>query len=212
VEKLDKFLDYIEESEHMTADTEKEQDGNWVVNRNQTNTDYEGGDYQEPRVAIMYDGSQGHNGWYWELIDGKNVVASGDHVFKTADDAKEAAEAYINTSGETGEPGDDLGRLGEEIDWNDFWKMAKDTSGKTLKDFEKKYSNVVNRPHVKNALNAVDFKSFMKVIKKFEKVNEYGFKKQDDIPGNPGKKKKAAQKKKLAKMLKMKSPKGFGEK
>ncbi len=185
MEKLDKFLKYIDESEHITADSEKEQDGNWVVNRNQTNTDYEGGDYQEPRVAIMYDGSQGQNGWYWKLIDGKNIVASGDHVFKTADDAKEAAEDYINMDGDTGEPGDDLGRLGEMVDWNDLYKMAKDTSGNTLKEFEKKYGNVVSRPHVKDALSAVDFKSFMKVIKKFENVNE--FKKQDDIPVNKGK-------------------------
>ena len=55
--------------------------------------------------------------------------------------------------------------LGEGIDWRDFYKMAKDTSGKTLKAFEEKY-----RPHIKDALdNTKDLPSFLKAIKKFEK-------------------------------------------
>lgn len=112
MEKLFKFLNYINEAEHITADTEKERDGQWVVNRNKTNADYEGGDYQQPRVAIMYDGKQGQNGWYWELITGKDVVASGDHTYKTADDAKEAAQFYM-ADAETDYDEEDLGRLGE---------------------------------------------------------------------------------------------------
>ena len=112
MEKLFKFLNYINEAEHITADTEKERDGQWVVNRNKTNADYEGGDYQQPRVAIMYDGKQGQNGWYWELITGKDVVASGDHTYKTADDAKEAAQFYMADADEDYE--EDLGRLGED--------------------------------------------------------------------------------------------------
>lgn len=60
--------------------------------------------------------------------------------------------------------------LDEGTDWNDFYKMAKDTSGKTLKAFEKKYGSVLDRPHIKDALdNTKDFNSFLKAIKKFEK-------------------------------------------
>ena len=60
--------------------------------------------------------------------------------------------------------------LSEKIDWKDFYDKAKDTSGKTLKDFEKKYSGVVDRPHIADAFNKTkDFKSFMKFIGKFEK-------------------------------------------
>ena len=58
--------------------------------------------------------------------------------------------------------------LDEGPDWQDFYKMAKDTSGKTLKEFENKYGSVMDKPHVKDALNTKDFKSFMKIIKKFE--------------------------------------------
>ncbi len=63
-------------------------------------------------------------------------------------------------------------KIEEAIDWKDFWKMAKDTSGgqKTLKAFEDKYSSVMDRPHIANAIKkADDFNSFMKAIKKFEK-------------------------------------------
>jgi len=60
--------------------------------------------------------------------------------------------------------------LGEGIDWRDFYKMAKDTSGKTLKAFEEKYGSVMDRPHIKDALdNTKDLPSFLKAIKKFEK-------------------------------------------
>ena len=59
--------------------------------------------------------------------------------------------------------------LDEGPDWKDFYKMAKDTSGKTLKEFENKYGSVMARPHIKNAIaKADDYKSFMKAIKKFE--------------------------------------------
>lgn len=113
MKNLEKFLDYLEEAEEMTADTEKVRDGNWVVNRNQSNTDYEGGDYQDPRIAIMYDGTQGHNGWYWEVIEGKNVVGTSNQVFKTADDAKEDAEMWIERLTQQADPEPDLGRIGE---------------------------------------------------------------------------------------------------
>lgn len=112
----------VEEAEEMTADTEKVRDGAWVVNRNQTNTDYEGGDFQDPRIAILYDGSQGHNGWYWEVIEGKNVVGSSDYVFKTADDAKEDAEKWIDKLKAEADPEPDLGRIGEESDRKKFIK------------------------------------------------------------------------------------------
>jgi hypothetical protein len=113
MKNLERFLKLVEQAEEMTADTEKVRDGAWTVNRNQTNTDYEGGDYQDPRIAVLYDGTQGHNGWYWEVIEGKDVVGTSDQVFKTADDAKEDAEMWIERliAQSDGEP--DLGRIGE---------------------------------------------------------------------------------------------------
>ena len=59
----------------------------------------------------------------------------------------------------------------ENVDWQDFYKMAKDTSGKTLKDYEKKYGGAkFQMPHIKDALKkSKDFPQFMKMIKKFEK-------------------------------------------
>jgi len=61
--------------------------------------------------------------------------------------------------------------LSESVDWKDFYKMAKSKKGgEELKTFEKKYSSVLDRPHIKDALdNTKDFNSFMKAIKKFEK-------------------------------------------
>ena len=60
----------------------------------------------------------------------------------------------------------------EKIDWADFYKMAKDTSGYNP-NFEKKYGKVLDRPHVADAVKtAKDFKSFMKFIQKFENINE----------------------------------------
>jgi hypothetical protein len=59
------------------------------------------------------------------------------------------------------------------VDWVDFYKMAKDKSGKTLKAFEKKYGSVMDRPHIKDALDKTDdFKSFMKFIAPFENVSK----------------------------------------
>jgi hypothetical protein len=120
MKRLFEFLDNLEEAEQMheeaeelTADTEKVKDGIWTVNRNQSNTEYEGGDYQNPRIAIMYDGTQGHNGWFWEVIEGKNVVGSSDEVFKNADDAKEDAEKWIDTLTQQSSSEPDLGRIGE---------------------------------------------------------------------------------------------------
>jgi len=60
----------------------------------------------------------------------------------------------------------------DKIDWADFYKMAKDTSGYNP-NFEKKYGKVLSRPHVADAVKtAKDFKSFMKFIQKFENINE----------------------------------------
>jgi hypothetical protein len=65
------------------------------------------------------------------------------------------------------------GQLIESVNWSEFYKMAKDTSGDTLNQFEKKYGSILDRPHVKDALkNTKDFKPFMKHINKFESVNE----------------------------------------
>ena len=133
MKKLFDFLKRVEEAEQLReeadekiADTEKVKDGIWTVNRNQANTDYEGGDYQNPRIAIMYDGTQGHNGWFWEVIEGKSVIGTSDTVFKTADDAKEDAEGWIDRLNAESDPEPDLGRIGEN--------KSKETSKLTKKD------------------------------------------------------------------------------
>ena len=120
MKKLFDFLKRVEDAEQLKeeadekiADTEKVKDGIWTVNRNQANTEYEGGDYQNPRIAIMYDGTQGHNGWFWEVIEGKNVIGTSDTVFKTADNAKEDAEGWIDRLNAESDPEPDLGRIGE---------------------------------------------------------------------------------------------------
>jgi len=62
--------------------------------------------------------------------------------------------------------------LSEGVDWKSFYTMAKDTSGYNP-SFEKKYGKLLDKPHVKDALDKTkDFNSFMKFIKKFESVNE----------------------------------------
>ena len=134
MKNLERFLKLVEQAEEMTADTEKVRDGAWTVNRNQTNTDYEGGDYQDPRIAVLYDGTQGHNGWYWEVIEGKDVVGTSDQVFKTADDAKEDAEMWIERliAQSDGEP--DLGRIGESsVADKHQLKILKDTVKNPMK-------------------------------------------------------------------------------
>jgi hypothetical protein len=67
------------------------------------------------------------------------------------------------------------GKLNEnKIDWADFYKMAKDTSGYNP-NFEKKYGKIMDRPHVADAIKtAKDFKSFMRFIQKFESVINEG--------------------------------------
>ena len=56
------------------------------------------------------------------------------------------------------------------VDWKDFYKMSKDTSGKTFKEYEKKYGKMYVAPHIKDALDkAKNFKDFERMIKKFEK-------------------------------------------
>ncbi|GAF82787.1 unnamed protein product [marine sediment metagenome] len=130
MKKLFDFLKRVEEAEEMTADTEKVKDGIWTVNRNQTNTDYEGGDYQNPRIAIMYDGTQGHNGWFWEVIEGKNVIGTSDSVFKTADGAKEDAESWIDRLNAESDPEPDLGRIGETVK---FYKGTREVDSDAVK-------------------------------------------------------------------------------
>jgi len=102
VKNLDKFLDYIDEADNMIADVEKDIETTIsAINDEPINdimSNFEGGDYKNFRVAIKYDGTQGSNGWYWNLIDGKNIIASGESVFRTADDAKMAAEEYIEST------------------------------------------------------------------------------------------------------------------
>ena len=62
-------------------------------------------------------------------------------------------------------------RVLEAADWEGFYKMAKDKSGKTMKQFEKKYGGAqYQMPHVQDALkNTKDFKSFMKIIKRHDR-------------------------------------------
>lgn len=56
----------------------------------------------------------------------------------------------------------------KKTDWEDFYNMAKDKSGKTLKAFEKKYGGLLDYPHVKDALDkAKNFKAFKRMIDKF---------------------------------------------
>jgi len=61
------------------------------------------------------------------------------------------------------------------INWKEFYTMAKDTSGHNP-NFEKKYGNLMDRPHIADALKkARDFNSFLKAVKQFEvkeSVNE----------------------------------------
>lgn len=69
--------------------------------------------------------------------------------------------------------------LGEgKTDWKDFYKLAKDRSGKTFKEFEKKYSSrKFQMPHIKDALDkSKDFKQFMDMIKKFNEDLSEGVK------------------------------------
>jgi len=67
-----------------------------------------------------------------------------------------------------------LGESEKEVNWKEFYDMARDTSGKTFKKFSGKYSGPkFQMPHIEDALkNTKDFKSFMKIIKKFEVSEE----------------------------------------
>ena len=116
MKKLFEFLDNLETAEEMTSDTDDTyRVGMWVAHKNETKAKYEGGNFQDPRIAIMYDGTQGQNGWYWEVIEGKDVVGTSDTVFKTADDAREDAEMWIDELYEEAPEEPDLGRLGENF-------------------------------------------------------------------------------------------------
>jgi hypothetical protein len=58
----------------------------------------------------------------------------------------------------------------KKIDWSEFYKLAKGGPS-TLNKFEKKYGKLLDKPHIKDALeNTKDFKSFMRHIRKFESV------------------------------------------
>ena len=55
-------------------------------------------------------------------------------------------------------------------EWKAFYDMAKDTSGQTFKEFEKKYANVMNMPHIADALDKTkNFGDFKRMISKFER-------------------------------------------
>lgn len=165
MKKLFDFLDRIQEAESLkeeadetTADTEKVKDGIWTVNRNQSNTDYEGGDYQNPRIAIMYDGTQGHNGWFWEVIEGKNVIGTSDTVFKTADNAKEDAEGWIDRLNAESDPEPDLGRIGEAK--SKLTKKDQKTAGKLVK-MMKKEKDVPVRKQSKPKKNTPEYREML---------------------------------------------------
>lgn len=58
------------------------------------------------------------------------------------------------------------------VNWKDFYSMAKDSSGYNPQ-FQKKYGKLLDRPHIVDALKkSKDFNSFVKFVKQFESVNE----------------------------------------
>ena len=59
--------------------------------------------------------------------------------------------------------------LSESVDWKEFYKGAKDTSGFDP-EFEKKYGHIVLLPHIGDALKKTkNFERFMRAIKPFER-------------------------------------------
>ena len=55
-------------------------------------------------------------------------------------------------------------------EWKEFYMMAKDTSGNSLAEFEKKYAQVTDMPHIADALNKTkNFGEFKRMIKVFER-------------------------------------------
>ena len=75
------------------------------------------------------------------------------------------------------------GKIKESFDtkkWKRFYDMAKDKSGKTFKQFEKEFGDVLDRPHIADAIkNASDYFDFLKRIKRFEEsVTEASFPKR----------------------------------
>ena len=105
--------------------------------------------------------------------DGKSTHKDGSpfygiDTFKNKKDL-EAARAKLFKQGYIEESVNEV----KSIDWKRFYRMAKDTTGKTLTQFEKEYGRKLDLPHIKDALdNTKDFNSFMKHINKFESVNE----------------------------------------
>ena len=60
----------------------------------------------------------------------------------------------------------------EAVDWKEFYTMSHDKSGKTFKEYEKKYGTQAAMPHIRDALNKTgDFKGFMKAIQKFNEAS-----------------------------------------
>jgi hypothetical protein len=58
------------------------------------------------------------------------------------------------------------------VNWKDFYSMAKDSSGYNPQ-FQKKYGKLLDRPHIVDALKkSKDFNSFVKFVKQFESVTE----------------------------------------
>jgi hypothetical protein len=66
-----------------------------------------------------------------------------------------------------------LSPKGIKKEWEKFYNMAKDTSGKYFKEFEKKYSGYkYQSPHIQDALKkSNNFEDFMRMIKKFESTS-----------------------------------------
>ena len=98
--------------------------------------------------------------------------------FKKKDNLKKVLKKY----GYGHNPLED-GKIKESFDtkkWKRFYDMAKDKSGKTFKQFEKEFGDVLDRPHIADAIkNASDYFDFLKRIKRFEEsVTEASFPKR----------------------------------
>ena len=54
--KLFEFLDNLDTAEKVISDTDDTYNvGIWTAHKNKILANYEGGNYQSPRIAIMYD-------------------------------------------------------------------------------------------------------------------------------------------------------------
>lgn len=61
----------------------------------------------------------------------------------------------------------------ESVDWEDFYNLSKDTSGERFGEYQKKYGDLVDKPHISDAIRkSKSYDEFIKNIKGFEKINE----------------------------------------